>query len=162
VGEEQRIEAAAVGDVDAAVLKDLVERIGHLEEQSRVAGLTALRDEWQPTTVKIVDQQPAPGLERCEHLRQRASALGQMREHQARVHEIEASFVELVVDDVMTAKLDIRCRASAHPAGVDVSHEHGPSGTDALAEPCPATLLPRRPPNTTSPRRPRSLRDARS
>src|SRR5919204_4562448 len=48
LGEEQRMEATAMCDVDSAILKELVERVGRLQEQPRIGILSTARHERTP------------------------------------------------------------------------------------------------------------------
>jgi hypothetical protein len=107
MGEDQRIEAATVGDIHAAVFQDVMEGLGRVEEQSRVGILAAMSDQWQAAAVKSSINNQPPGLSAATIFANARRPVQAVQKHQTSVDDGEASFVEVVVDDVMTANLEI-------------------------------------------------------
>src|SRR5262249_62329883 len=80
---------------------------------------------------------PTAGPDGRDHLAKHQALRREVKEHKSCVDEIKPSLVQLVIDDVMKAYLDIRRDVSVHPTRVDICQHNTASATDALAQPDP-------------------------
>lgn len=60
--------------------------------------------------VELLGDEPAPRLERPDEPPQRGSAVGQPRQQQARVDDIELALGQVVLERVMDPHLEVRVR----------------------------------------------------
>jgi hypothetical protein len=85
--------------------------------------------------VEVLDQEVAAGTQRGRHPTQRLTPVGDVREHEPRVDEVEAALRRVVLRDVVTAHLHPgRCHA-VDPGRVDVGREDEPVRPGLLRQP---------------------------